>query len=123
MGKILKNLLIVLVSFLIISELINFFYSAPKINQVQISEISSLLNQGKVETLTLSDNVVTAKIKDSDVQQQAKITAGTDAVSFFKDTGVDPKQLTPDKVKISYDLGSTAGNLAGTFLPFLLPFY
>jgi cell division protease FtsH len=122
MGKIIKNILIVLAGFLLLSLVVSFFSGSTKINNVQISEISSKLNQGKVESLTITDTTVTAKVKDTDIQDQAKVSAGTNVVSFFKDTGVDPKQLTPDKVNIQYDTGSTAGNLAGAVIPFLLPF-
>lgn len=122
MGKIIKNIVLILVGFLIISVIFSAFNSSPKLNNVPISEISTLLNQGKVETITVSEGLVSAKIKESDVFQQAKIGIGTDVVSFFKDTGVDPSKLTPDKVKIEYDMGSTLGNFAATVLPFIFPF-
>src|SRR5690349_4696540 len=106
MGKIFKNIVLILIGFLLISLIFAAFNSNTKISTVPISDISTLLGQGKVESLTVTDSTVTAKIKDSDTQDQAKINPGTDVVSFFKDTGVDPSKLTPDKVKIQYDTAS-----------------
>ena len=122
MGKIIKNIILILIGFLFITAIFSAFSQNPKITSVPLSDVSTLLNQGKVDSLTISDSTITVKVKDSDTQQQAKITAGTDVVAFFKDTGVDPSKLTPDKVKIEYDTGSVWSNLAAPVLSVLLPF-
>lgn len=122
MAKIVKNIVLILIGFLVISMIFSAFSGNTKTTNVDISEISLQLNQGKVESLTISDNVITAKVKDNDTLEEAKIVAGTDAVAFFKNTGVDPSKLTPDKVKISYSNGSAWSNLAGPILSILLPF-
>src|SRR5438552_4064551 len=102
MGKIAKNIILILVGFLVISMVFSFFGENKKVTTVKVSEISALLNQEKVESLTITDGAVTAKLKDSDVLQQAKVGVSTDPVDFFKNTGVDPAKLSPDKVKIEY---------------------
>lgn len=122
MGKIVKNIILILIGFLFITAIFAAFSQNPKVNTVPISEISTALNQGKVTSLTVSDSTVTAKLKDNDTQDQAKIVSGTDVVSFFKNTGVDPSKLTPDKVSIQYDTGSFGSALAASILPFLIPF-
>lgn len=121
MGKIFKNVVIILVGFLFISAIFSYFSSPKKVTTVPISEIAALINQDKVDTITVSDNLVTVNVKGSDVQQQAKVGLTTDVVSFFKDTGVDAAKLSSDKVKIQYDTGSTSSNILGSLLPFLLP--
>ena len=122
MGKIIKNIVLILFGFLLISMVFAAFSSKTKVTSVQISDISALLNQGKVESLTISDSAVTAKLKDSDVAQEAKIVSGTDVLDFFKNNGVNLDKLTEDKVKISFTTGSVWGNLAGPILSILLPF-
>ncbi len=122
MSKIIKNIVLILIGFLVISMVFAAFNGSAKVTTVKISEISDLLNQGKIENLTISDIAVTAKAKDNDVLQEAKIVTGTDVVAFFKNTGVDVGKLTPDKVKISYTTGSVWSNLAGPALSILLPF-
>ncbi|HYV33375.1 MAG TPA: ATP-dependent metallopeptidase FtsH/Yme1/Tma family protein, partial [Candidatus Limnocylindria bacterium] len=122
MGKIVKNIVLILVGFLVISMIFAAFSNTSKTTSVQISDISEQLNQGKVESLTITDSAVTAKLKDNDTLEEAKIVTGADAVGFFKNTGVDPSKLTPDKVKISYSNGSAWSNLAGPVLSILLPF-
>ena len=122
MGKIVKNIILILIGFLLITAVYAALVQTPKVTTVPISDITTLLNQGKVESLTVTDSDITAKIKDSDTQEQAKITPGADVVGFFKNTGVDVANLAPDKVKIEYDNGSLASNLAQRILPFLIPF-
>ncbi|MDR3642331.1 MAG: ATP-dependent zinc metalloprotease FtsH [Candidatus Doudnabacteria bacterium] len=121
MGKIIKNIILILVGFLFITAIFSAFNQNPKVNSVSMSEVSTLLNQGKVDTMTISDSLVTVKVKDSETQEQAKIVSGTDVVAFFKNTGVDPSKLTPDKVRIEYDTGSIWSNLASPILSILLP--
>ena len=122
MGKIVKNIIIILLGFLFITAVFSAFTQNTKTVVVSISDIATMLNKDKVESLTVSDSLITAKVKDSDTLQQAKITAGTNVVSFFKDTGVDVNKLSPDKIKITYDTGSVWSNLAGPVLSILLPF-
>ena len=122
MGKIIKNIVLILIGFLLITAVFAAFSQNPKVNTVPLSDLATLLNQGKITTLTVADGTVTAKVKDSDTQDQSKIGSNTDVVSFFKNTGVDPSKLTPDKVQIQYDTGSVWSNLAGPMLSILLPF-
>lgn len=125
MGKIVKNIVLILIGFLVISLIFSAFSSNTKVTTVPISDITTLLNQEKVESLTVSDGNVVAKIKNSDTSEQAKVGSISDVstvVSFFKDTGVDVSKLSPDKVKIIADSGSLASNLAAGIIPFLIPF-
>lgn len=122
MGKIVRNIILILIGFLFITGIFAAFSGGAKTKSVAISEITSLLNQGKVESLTINDSSVTAKLKDSPDLEEATIGHNADIVTFFKDSGVDPAKLGPDKVKIEYSSGSVTANLLGTILPFLIPF-
>ncbi len=122
MGKIAKNIVLILVGFLVISMVFTAFSSNTKVSTVQMSDISAALKQGKVESLTIADSIVTAKFKDTGALQEAKIVSGTDVLAFFKNTNVDAAMLAPDKVKITFSNGSAWSNLAGPALSILLPF-
>lgn len=121
MGKIVKNIILVLIGFLIISGVIAAFTTGnTKVNTVAISEIKDLINQGKVESLLVSDSTVTASLKDSDGKVAAKIATGQSVSEFFRDSGVNAENF--QKVKIEYKTGGSAASIAGAILPFLIPF-
>ncbi len=125
MGKIVKNIIYVLIGFLLISGLFAAFSKDQKTKSVALSDITTLLNQEKVESITVGDGSVLVKEKGTDVLDEAKLGSNTEApglVQFFKDSGVDAAKLSPDKVKISQKTGSVAGNIASAVLPFLVPF-
>ena len=48
-----------------------------------ISDIATLLDQNKVDTLTVTDTTVTAKLKNSDTEEQATVVSNTDVIGFF----------------------------------------
>ncbi len=120
MGKIVKNIILILIAFLIISGIIAAFTGKTNTRTVPLSDITGLINDGKVESLEVDANSVIAKAKDSDTKLQAAIGKNTQIPEFFKDSGVDPNKL--NGLKISYKNGSVAANLAGAVLPFLIPF-
>ncbi len=122
MGKIVKNIVLILIGFLIITAIFAAFSQNTKVTPVPISDIATLLSQNKVDTLTVTDTTVTAKLKNSDTEDQATVISNTDVISFFKDTGVSAGSLMPNEVKIVYDNGSTAAGIADAILPFLIPF-
>ena len=120
MGKIVKNIILVLIGFLLIVGIFSAFSTDNKIQHVSISNIRDLVDQEKVDTLTVSDDTVTAKLKNSDVQEQANFDRGQNLVTFLKDSGVDSSKIS--KVNIDYTSASLAANLASAILPFLVPF-
>lgn len=120
MGKIIKNILLILVGFLIVSVVFSAFSGNEKVSPVALSEISDMVNQEKVDSLTISDDTLSAKLKDSDTLQQAKLGPRTEITDFFKNRGVEADKIA--KVKIEYKNPSAASNLLNNLLPFLLPF-
>ncbi len=95
--------------------LISFFYSgnSEEVKEVSLSEIASQVEEGKVDEITIKDNLVTAAIKN-----EGKIEA-------FKEVDVSVSEygITSDKVKITVE-DTTSGaiwvGLLSTLLPLLL---
>ncbi len=119
MGKIVKQLLIVLVGFLVIFALYATFSGQSSVKNVSLSEIRDLIDQEKINSITVEPTSITAVRKDSDEKLKATIGQNTEIPQFFKDNGISSEKLA--KLKIEFKNGSTAGAIAGTVLPFLLP--
>lgn len=120
MSKIVKNILLILLGFLVLSYIFNAFSNTEKVNQVKLSEISDLVNQEKVESISISEESLTAKIKDSEILDQAKLGPRTEITDFFKSRGVEPTKIA--KVQIEYKTPSATSNFINNLLPFILPF-
>ncbi len=119
MGKIVKNIILVLIGFLIISGIFAALTDKSNAKLVPLSDVANLINDGKVESISIDPESLTAKLKDSDTKLQANL-GKTDPTEFFKNSGVDPQKIKD--VKIEYNSGSLASNIAGAVLPFLIPF-
>jgi cell division protease FtsH len=122
MSKIVKNIIFILIGFLFLSAVWNAFSSDTKVKTAGISEIAALINQEKVESLSVSEDAVTAKIKGSEILEKANTGKVADLVTFFKNSGVDSAKLSPEKLKISYETPSNFSVFAGPILSILLPF-
>ena len=120
MGKIVKNIVYILIGFLFITGLVAAFSNNSKVTVVPLSEIKNQINQDKVDSLSVTDTAVTAKLKDSTTQDQARLGHNTEVITALKDLGTDPDKLK--NLKIEYSSGSLAGTLASAILPFLIPF-
>ena len=124
MGKIVRNILYILVAFLFITGIIAAFNGGnSKVQSKPLSFVTDQINQGKIKDLDVddSDNTVIAKSTDNTTEYSASIGRNTDIVDFLKSSGVDPSKLSPDKITIAYTNGSTAANLASEVLPYLIP--
>jgi cell division protease FtsH len=120
MGKIVKNIVLVLVGFLLLTAIFAAFSNNTPVKEVPISEIVNAVDQGKIDSLSVVDTTVTAKLKNSDSQEEAQLGTSENIVSLLKDSGI-----TSDKIRavsIQYKSESFAANLAGSVLPFLIPF-
>ncbi len=122
MSKIVRNIIFILIGFLFLSAVWNAFSSDAKVKTAGISEIAVLINQEKVESLSVSEDAVTAKIKGSDILEKANIGKVSDVITFFKNSGVDTAKLSPEKLKISFETPSNFSVIAGPLLSILLPF-
>jgi len=120
MGKFIKNILIILIGFLIISQIFALLQPDTKSKEVKISDIVNLVDQEKVDSLSVTDNRVTAKVKDSDIDEYASIGPNTNIYEVLDRYG-----LAKDKIRKANIEEKPAGawsNFAATILPFLIPF-
>jgi cell division protease FtsH len=120
MGKIIKNIILVLIAFLIISGIIAAFTDNSNVKVVPLSDITALINDNKVESIEVDQDTLSAKVKDSDTRLQSALGRNTEIPQFFRDSGVDQAKISA--LKISYKNNSTAATIAGAVLPFLIPF-
>lgn len=120
MGKIIKNIILILIAFLIISGIIAAFSNKTEVKSVPLSDITAMITQDKIESLEVGPEALIAKPKDSNTKLEAAIGRNTQIPQFFKDSGVDQNKI--NALKISYKNTSTAANVAGAVLPFLVPF-
>jgi cell division protease FtsH len=120
MGKIVKNIILILIGFLFITGLFSLFSEDTKTKSVPISDIVNMVDQGKIDTLSVSDDTVTAKLKDTDIRDTAKLGRNESLTQVLKDSGIAPEKIR--NIKIENKSGSVASTLAGAVLPFLIPF-
>lgn len=120
MGKLIKNIVLILIGFLIITRIFVAFSSNDKTKDVSVSEIVNLVNSGKVESVAVEPDTVRAKVKESDIQLVAKLGKNTEFVTLLKDSGISAENIR--QVKVEYTGGGFMSILVGTILPFLLPF-
>ncbi|MCL5009013.1 MAG: ATP-dependent zinc metalloprotease FtsH [Patescibacteria group bacterium] len=120
MGKFVKNILIILIGFLIISQIFALMQPDVKSKEVKISDIVNLVDQEKVDSLTVTDNQVTAKVKDSDTQEYASIGPNTNIYEILDRYGLAKDKIR--KANIEEKPASAWSNFASSVLPFLIPF-
>ena len=120
MGKIIKNIILVLIGFLIISVAIAAFIGEDNVREVPLSEVTSLIKEEKIESMVVGPGSLEAKVKDSDTKISAVVGNSTEVPQYFRDSGVSSDQIS--KVKIEFKNTSFATILAGSILPFLIPF-
>ena len=120
MSKIIKNIILGLIVFLILSVVVASFTNSDEVKTVPLSEITSLLKEDKVETITVSPDGLEAKVKDSDTNLQATLGQNTEIPQYFTDSGVPADKIS--NVKIEFKSTSLATTIAGAILPFLVPF-
>ena len=120
MSKIFKNIIFILLGFLVISLVFDYFSTDVKVQEVPLSEISQLINQDKVKEIEVNENAVVATVQDSDAKLSARLGGNTEITEFLKNTGVDPEKLK--NLKINFKTPSGVSVFAGAILPFLIPF-
>jgi cell division protease FtsH len=120
MGKIIKNIIFILIGFLVITGIFAAFSGNSKTKSVPISEIVNLVDQGKADTLTVNDTEVTASLKDGSAKETATLGRNDNIIQILKDSGLSAEKIRG--VKIQNESSSALANLAGAVLPFLIPF-
>ncbi len=122
MGKILKNIFIIIAGFLIISMVYDAFSKDTKTVKVDLTEIILLVKQEKVEKVTVENNQkVTVRLKDSDQAQFALLGPNDKFLEILKDSGVTPEQIA--KTKFENIQPSAATAFLGSALNILIPVF
>ena len=120
MNKFIRNLLVILVIFLVVAAIFTFFNNSNKApNTVSISQVADEINNEKVDHLDVAGNSLAVFLKDGGEQTSSK----EDSVSIFtilKDAGVDPNKLKGTKISIKDS--SSSSFLVSTVLPIVIPF-
>jgi cell division protease FtsH len=120
MGKIVKNILLILVGFLIISGLVALVNGSNSTKTVPITDITNLANQGKIDSIQVGSDTMVAKVKDSNDKLTANLGKNTEVITLLKDSGLAPDKI--GQIKIEYTTSSVASQVIGVVLPFLIPF-
>ncbi len=120
MWKIIRNILLVLAVFLLITISLGGLGSYESAKPVAITEIVNLASEGKIEKVEISGEKLEAKLKDSDTVLKANLGKNTELVTVFKDSGLSPEQIRA--VQIDYKSPSMSSSILSGILPILLPF-
>jgi cell division protease FtsH len=120
MEKLIKNISLVVLIFLIISGIF-ILYNAPakKPQNIGLSELVNEINDGKVKKITVESNDLQIDLQDN-TQQKATKEAEASLTESLKNYEVNNDQL--QKVDIEIKGESSFAFWVGTILPFLLPF-
>lgn len=120
MGKIIKNIILVLIGFLVISFIVASLTSDIGTKTVPLSDITNLLKEKKVESIEVKESSLITKQKDTDEKLESNIGSRTEIPQYFTDSGVTADEL--NGVKIEFKTPSVLTQIAGAVLPFLIPF-
>jgi cell division protease FtsH len=120
MGKLIKNIILILIAFLVVSGIYLAVSNTGKVTPVSISQIKDKINDGKISTVSISDGMIVAEQKDS--QEKLSAVTGTDVpfTTFLKDNGVPSDKIS--QIKIEYKNEGTLQSVMSSVLPFAIPF-
>jgi cell division protease FtsH len=120
MEKLIKNISIVLLAFLIISGIF-ILYNTPtqKPQQVDLSALVNEINDGKVKQISVESNTLQIELQDGSKQAATKESEAS-LTESLKNYGVDSDRLKNVSIEVKGE--SSAAFWAGAVLPFLLPF-
>ncbi len=119
MGKIVRQIIFVLIGFLVLFGIYAALTSKGDVKSTSLSEVRDLVDQEKISSITVEPNDIIAERRDTKEKLQATIGANTQIPQFFKDNGISQEKIS--KVNIEFKNSSTAGAIAGQILPFILP--
>lgn len=120
MNKLLKNITLVIMVFLLISGLL-ILYSAPKQKpaDISLSDLVNQINRDEVKEIVIESNKLSIELNDGKKESASKESESslTDSLANY---GVDKEKLKKINVKIKEP--SSLNVWMATILPFLLPF-
>jgi cell division protease FtsH len=120
MKNFIKNLLIILLVFLVISGIIMVYNTpAQKPNDISLNELANQINDGKVSSIQIEGETLNITLADS-TKEKSRKEAEAALTESLKNYGVDQEKLRA--VNIAVKDTTTAAFWVNTILPFLLPF-
>jgi cell division protease FtsH len=120
MNKLIKNIALVILLFLVVSGLL-VLYSAPaqKPAEVSLNDLANQINDGKVKQITVEKDQLTVDLNDG-TQEKATKEAESSLTESLNNYAVDKGKL--QGVRLEIKNSSSASVWAGIILPFALPF-
>jgi len=120
MKNFLKNLIIILLVFLVISGIVMLFNTpAPQAQNITLNELATQINDGKVKEIMVSGDSLDITLADG-AKEKSRKEADAALTDSFKNYGVDQVALRAVNINIK-DTTSSAFWI-NTVIPFLLPF-
>lgn len=120
MKNFLKNLIIILLVFLVISGVVMLFNSPSQPAQnISLNELATQINDGKVKSIQESGDNLTITLND-DTKETSRKEPSAPLTETLKNYGVDAAQLRAVNIEIKDT--TSASFWLNTVIPFLLPF-
>ncbi len=120
MMKMIRNITVTVLVFLLITMGISALTNKSNVKSVNIGEIVNLANDSKLEQVSITEDTVTAKLKDGGSLVSASLGKNTEFITLLKDTGVSAESIRG--LKIEYKQPSWVSSVLSNILPILLPF-
>jgi cell division protease FtsH len=120
MDKLIKNVAIIILLFLVVSGLL-VLYSTPaqKPAEVSLNDLANQINDGKVKQITVEKDQLNIELNDGTKEKAVK-EAESSLTESLNNYAVDKGKL--QGVKLEVKNSSSASVWAGIILPFVLPF-
>ncbi len=120
MEKMIKNIAIIMMIFLLISGIM-ILYNAPtqKPSEISLSELATQINEGKVKSVEVSNNDLAIELADGTKEKSFKESQSS-LTQTLDNYDVDKEKLKGVQIEIKQS--SKFGEWMGIILPFLLPF-
>jgi cell division protease FtsH len=123
MSKFFRNLIIIVVIFLVVAGIFALFNNTGSSNTptVSISMVADEVNNGKVDKIDVSSDKLTVHLKDGSTQasQKEHEIALSEAL---KNYGVDQTKLKDVTINVEDGSSSVSSFIVSDILPFLIPF-
>ncbi len=120
MQNFLKNLIIVLLVFFVISGIVVVFNTpAEEVKEISLNELVNQINEGKIKEIEVSGDELGITLED-ETKEKTRKEAGTALTESLTNVGVEPEKLRSVNIRIKDT--TTAAFWLNTVIPFVLPF-
>lgn len=120
MNKLFRNLIVILVIFVVVSALFTFFNTEdPNVERVGISQIAEQARNNQIDRTEVDQDKVYIFLKDGKEQVATK-EGQTSLVDTLSSYGVTPEQLAGMNIEVKEP--SSSSFILSTILPFVIPF-